>query len=91
MKASRIARPQPLSGVGNAPEFGALTTTLSLLAGIHVTCVRGQLHIPLYSAEERAQTLPSRLQHFVLVARGEAIPAISVPKMVSLSEWMKLM
>jgi hypothetical protein len=62
--------------------------TLNLQAGIHVTCARGQLHIPLYSAEERMKTLPFRLQHFALVARGEAIPAISLPEMVSLSEWM---
>jgi len=63
--------------------------TLNLQPGIHVTCARGQLHIPLYSAKERAQTLPFRLQHFALVARGEAVPAISLPEMISLSGWMR--
>jgi hypothetical protein len=65
--------------------------TRNLQAGIHVTCVRGQLHVPLYSAEERTQTLPLRLQHFALVARGEVMPAISLPEMVSLSESMYFM
>jgi hypothetical protein len=63
--------------------------TLNVKPSIHITCCRGRLNIPLYSAAERTQTLPLWLQHFALVARGEVIPAISLPEMVSLSEWMQ--
>jgi hypothetical protein len=61
--------------------------TVNFQPGIHVTCVEANCLFP-FIQQRNAQTLPFRPQHFARVARGEVLPAISLPETVSLSEWM---
>jgi hypothetical protein len=59
-----------MANSGSIPSLRVVAAH-SARPAVHISCKRGQLRIPLYSARERRETLPLRLQHFVAVARGE--------------------